>query len=136
MKKWLVLTICACLLTGCTRYNPIDMTDSALENASPSEPGSTDTTGRADTTDGTGADDGAGTSDSEEAEEPVLQITDEDRTNRREPVKVKGIYVSAYVAGNETMMDNIIKEIDATELNAVVIDFKNHDGRITAPIDS
>ena len=130
MKKWLVLTICACLLTGCTRYNPIDMTDSALENASPSEPGS------ADTTDGTGADDGAGTSDSDEAEEPVLQITDDDRTNRREPVKVKGIYVSAYVAGNETMMDNIIKEIDATELNAVVIDFKNDDGRITAPIDS
>ena len=34
------------------------------------------------------------------------------------------------------MMDNIIKEIDATELNAVVIDFKNDDGRITAPIDS
>ena len=130
MKKWLVLTICACLLTGCTRYNPIDITDSALENASPSEPDS------ADTTDGTGADDGAGTSDSDEAEEPVLQITDDDRTNRREPVKVKGIYVSAYVAGNETMMDNIIKEIDATELNAVVIDFKNDDGRITAPIDS
>lgn len=72
MKKWLVLTICACLLTGCTRYNPIDITDSALENASPSEPGS------ADTTDGTGADDGAGTSDSDEAEEPVLQITDDD----------------------------------------------------------
>ena len=28
------------------------------------------------------------------------------------------------LAGNETMMDNIIKEIDATELNAVVADFK------------
>lgn len=68
----------------------------------------------------------------------MLQLTDDDETmlSGRTPVKVKGIYISAYVAGNEAMMDNIIKQIDKTELNAVVIDFKTDEGHIAAKVNS
>lgn len=55
---------------------------------------------------------------------------------KRLPVKVKGIYVSAYVAGTEAMMDTIIQRIDETELNAVVIDVKDDNGRVTFSMDS
>ena len=56
--------------------------------------------------------------------------------SRRLPVKVKGIYVSAYVAGTETMMDKIIQQIDGTELNTVVIDVKDDNGRVTFAMDT
>ena len=69
---------------------------------------------------------------------PAEELTPKDsfRKEQRTPVKVKGIYVSAYTAGNEAMMDNIIAQIDKTELNAVVIDFKTDDGYIAAEIDA
>ena len=54
---------------------------------------------------------------------------------RREPVKVKGIYVSGPIAGN-ARMDELIKLVDTTELNAMVIDIKNDDGRVTYKMDS
>lgn len=54
----------------------------------------------------------------------------------RTPVKVKGIYVSAYAAGTEAMMDEIIRRIDETELNAVVIDVKDDNGRVTFNMDA
>lgn len=56
--------------------------------------------------------------------------------DQRTPVKVKGIYVTAYVAGNREMMEHIISRIDGTELNAVVIDFKTDEGHIAAYVDS
>ncbi len=52
------------------------------------------------------------------------------------PVKVKGIYLTANVAGSEARMDDIIKRIDETEINAVVIDFKDDGGRITCQVNS
>ncbi len=45
------------------------------------------------------------------------------------PVKVKGVYVSAKVAGSGTMQ-KIIDGVDATEVNAVVIDILDDKGRI------
>ena len=51
-------------------------------------------------------------------------------------VKVKGIYMSAYVAGTPAMMDAIIEEIDRTEINALVIDLKDDFGRIVCSMDS
>lgn len=54
----------------------------------------------------------------------------------RIPVKVKGIYLSAYVAGTGNMVDTIIEEIDRTEVNAVVIDVKDDNGRITFAMDT
>ncbi|MDO5549534.1 MAG: putative glycoside hydrolase [Lachnospiraceae bacterium] len=65
-------------------------------------------------------------SDGEEDEAIMIQTVPE-----RTPVKVKGIYVSAYIAGTEAKMDEIIRRIDETELNAVVIDVKDDNGRIT-----
>lgn len=46
------------------------------------------------------------------------------------PVKVKGIYVSGPVAGI-SKMDDLIALVDETELNAMVIDIKNDEGRVT-----
>ncbi|MFZ2190056.1 MAG: putative glycoside hydrolase [Candidatus Magasanikiibacteriota bacterium] len=43
---------------------------------------------------------------------------------------VKGLYLTAYSAGNPKKMDEIIKLIDDTELNAVVIDIKDYSGKV------
>ena len=49
---------------------------------------------------------------------------------RPKPVKVKGIYVSGPVAGI-ARMDELIDLVDRTELNAMVIDVKNDEGKVT-----
>lgn len=43
---------------------------------------------------------------------------------------VKGLYLTAYSAGNPKKIDEIIKLINSTELNAVVIDIKDYSGKI------
>ncbi|WP_313130998.1 putative glycoside hydrolase [Anaerocolumna sp.] len=55
--------------------------------------------------------------------------------DNRIPVKVKGIYVTGPRAGNETYMKELIKLVDTTELNAMVIDIKNDSGEITYNMD-
>ncbi len=59
----------------------------------------------------------------------------EDVIPRREAVKVKGIYVSGPVAGI-ARMDELIELVDQTELNAMVIDIKNDEGKITYKMQS
>ena len=54
---------------------------------------------------------------------------------RREPVKVKGIYVSGPTAGI-AKMDDLIDLVDRTELNAMVIDIKNDEGKVTYKMQS
>jgi hypothetical protein len=44
---------------------------------------------------------------------------------------VRGIYVSGLIAGSERRMNQIIRLLDQTELNAVVIDVKNDFGRMS-----
>lgn len=100
------------ILTGCTRYEPSEEMTVAKESQTEPE------TGQA-----------------QEAAEPAEVITIS-KYPPRARVKVKGIYVSAYVAGTGDMMDKIIEEIDRTELNAVVIDVKDDQGRITFHMDS
>ncbi len=51
-------------------------------------------------------------------------------SQREDRVKVKGIYVTGPMAGSSAM-DDLIRLIDETELNAVVIDVKNDEGNIT-----
>lgn len=46
------------------------------------------------------------------------------------PRVVKGLYLTANSAGNEKKMSEIIALIEATELNAVVIDIKDYSGRV------
>ena len=54
---------------------------------------------------------------------------------RPAPVKVKGIYVSGPVAGT-AKMDDLIDLVEQTELNAMVIDVKNDEGKITYKMQS
>lgn len=50
-------------------------------------------------------------------------------------VKVKGIYVSGAMAGTSGM-DRLIDLVDRTELNAMVIDIKNDEGRVVYSMNS
>lgn len=66
-----------------------------------------------------------------QTEEIVIDIAPE-----RVPVDVKGIYISAYVAGTPGMVDNLIAELDRTEANTLVIDLKDDFGRVACKMDS
>ncbi len=52
------------------------------------------------------------------------------------PTKVKGIYVTAPIAGNGDLLHSLIDLAEKTELNAMVIDVKDDQGRITYSMDS
>ena len=107
MKRWIAAGILILALTGCSRYEPAkEITRSQKEAARPEE---------------AEAQSGQETQEAEAVDSEVITISSYPPRN---PVKVKGIYVSAYVAGTGDMMDKIIEELDRTELNAVVIDVK------------
>jgi len=77
-----------------------------------------------------------GTTETGTPEETVEEKENrEDAAVKREPVKVKGIYVSGPIAGH-TRMEDLIALVEETELNAMVIDVKNDDGRITYKMQS
>ncbi len=46
------------------------------------------------------------------------------------PIPVKGIYMTSWVAGTKDWRGNLVKMIDETELNSIVIDVKDYSGRI------
>lgn len=75
----------------------------------------------------------AGGSETDESEAAGSESAEDDMI-RQEPVKVKGIYVTGPMAGS-TSMESLIQLIDETELNTVVIDVKNDEGRITYQMD-
>lgn len=132
MKRWILLLICAGLLFGCTRYEPIELTQATRQEEDAKEAVQNKDVQSA-LQDKSGS---LGTADLTKLGLKLLHVPDmKSLIPARKPVKVKGIYVSAYVAGNKAMMDHIIQEIDETELNAVVIDFKDDNGRITTPVD-
>lgn len=54
----------------------------------------------------------------------------------RDAVQAKGVYISAYVAGTPALVDNLLKELDQTEANALVIDFKDDFGRVVCETES
>lgn len=54
-------------------------------------------------------------------------------THVKTPEFVRGIYMTSCVASVKNLRDNLIKLIDETELNAVVIDIKSYDGHVTFP---
>lgn len=126
MKKLLLLVVCTGFLAGCSRYTPIEMSPEATQ-------------GETETMTSSG-ESGSAVAETETVPvtEEVIRITDdsEEEIPYREPVKVRGIYVSAYAAGTTDKMNAIISQIDATELNAIVIDFKDDEGRITTSVDS
>jgi len=52
------------------------------------------------------------------------------------PTAVKAIYMSQCVSGTPSMRDNLVNLIDATELNAVIIDVKDYTGKIAFQTDN
>lgn len=81
----------------------------------------------------------------EETDAPDQTVETEERwiseleipvTPTRDAVRVKGIYISAYVAGTQAMVDNLLTEFDRTEANALVIDFKDDFGRVVCETES
>jgi len=116
MKKRILLIAVALFLSGCARYQEV-----------PEPPAAKETT------------EGIEQVETKETETPVeteAQTQPEEETDTRVPKQVKGIYLSAYIAGTPKLMDNILAEIDKSQVNAVVIDVKNDDGRITFPMDT
>ncbi len=111
MRKWLfTVAVCILALVGCSKYRPVS------ELPGPEE-----------TTEETAA---------ETTEEiPAVTTAAEPEEPQKERVKVKGIYISGYMAGSEGMQ-GILDKIDGTEINAVVIDVKNDDGRITFAMEN
>lgn len=103
--------------------------DTLSENESDDQGGTTDTGTET-------ADDGTGNAAQEEN-----SISENDMTGgvtediRPDRVKVKGIYVSGPVAGI-AKMDDLIDLVDRTELNAMVIDIKNDEGKVTYKMQS
>ncbi len=78
-------------------------------------------------------------SEPEEEQLPEELQTEElevDTEPERNPVQVKGIYISAYVAGTPAMVDKLLAEFDRTEANALVIDLKDDFGRVACGMDS
>lgn len=58
------------------------------------------------------------------------ELCREENKNEQERPKVKGIFVTGPMAGTDNM-DHLIDLVDRTELNAMVIDIKNDEGRVT-----
>src|SRR3989344_680484 len=51
------------------------------------------------------------------------------------PSPLKAIYLTSWTAGSIARRGKLIDLIDATELNAIVIDIKDYTGRVSFPID-
>jgi hypothetical protein len=52
------------------------------------------------------------------------------------PVQVKGLYMTSWTAGTPSLRNGLIKIIDETELNTVVIDIKDYTGKIVFPVSN
>jgi hypothetical protein len=113
MKRWLLAVIvCSLVASGCSRYKGIPETQK-------DSPSSDEATG-----------DSSESSQADKQEETLFVSA----PAKKPPVKVKGIYISGYMAGSEGFQA-ILDKIEGTEINAVVIDVKNDDGRITFAMD-
>lgn len=68
-----------------------------------------------------------------DTEETILSILKPrpQATHIETPEPVKAVYMTSWVAGNKERRGRIVKLIDETELNAVVIDIKDYSGRIS-----
>ena len=123
-KIWGIFLAAAVLLSGCKRYDPVETTETPPPVVVQEESTGSGALETEQETEGTAAPEPVEVTTAEEPEPP-----------ERRPVKVKGIYLSAHVAGNEEKMQEMIQKIDETEINAVVIDVKDDNGRITFQMD-
>ncbi len=130
MKKWLFAFSMAGLLalTGCSRPAPEEETSPAETETVEESPAVEETSG-IKVIENVGPDKDRTVS---------LRIVDENNPALpgREAVKVRGIYISGPMAGSTELFQNILDSAAGTEINTVVIDFKDDQGRITCPVDS
>lgn len=130
MKKWLFAFSMAGLLalTGCSRPAPEEETSPAETETVEEAPAEEETSG-IKVIENVGPDKNRTVS---------LRIVDENNPALpgREAVKVRGIYISGPMAGSTELFQNILDSAAGTEINTVVIDFKDDQGRITCPVDS
>lgn len=130
MKKWLFAFSMAGLLalTGCSRPAPEEETSPAETETVEEAPVEEETSG-IKVIENVGPDKNRTIS---------LRIVDENNPALpgREAVKVRGIYISGPMAGSTELFQNILDSAAGTEINTVVIDFKDDQGRITCPVDS
>ena len=72
--------------------------------------------------------------------QPITHNKQPDIENQRPlsnpPEVIKAIYITSWVAGIDSRMNELIKMIKGTELNAVVIDIKDYSGYITYDIQN
>jgi len=66
---------------------------------------------------------------------PTNPVTEFVATHIPTPVPLKGIYMTSWVAGSKEIRSGLVKLIEATELNSVVIDIKDYSGRIAFEVD-
>lgn len=52
------------------------------------------------------------------------------------PENLKGIYMTSWTASAPSLRNALVKVIDDTELNAIVIDIKDYSGKVVFPVDS
>jgi hypothetical protein len=64
-------------------------------------------------------------------EEPVFVVTHQDT-----PVPMRGLYMTSCVAATPSWRAKLVKMIEETELNAVVIDIKDYTGTLSFPLES
>lgn len=130
MKKWLFAFSMAGLLalTDCSRPAPEEETSPAETETVEEAPVEEETSG-IKVIENVGPDKNRTVS---------LRIVDENNPALpgREAVKVRGIYISGPMAGSTELFQNILDSAAGTEINTVVIDFKDDQGRITCPVDS
>lgn len=70
------------------------------------------------------------TPDTEEpAEKPFVA------THVKTPDQVKGVYMTSWVAGTPTLRSNVVRLIEETELNTVIIDIKDDTGRVSFEVN-
>ncbi len=67
--------------------------------------------------------------------EPIVAVEQLPVTHIETPKVVKALYISSWVAGSPKFRDSVIKIIDETEINAIVIDVKDSTGRISFKIN-
>jgi hypothetical protein len=71
-------------------------------------------------------------SDLDSASSTEIEIINERKaTHVATPEVVKGIYMTSCVAATPSLRNNLVKLIDDTEINSVVIDIKSYDGYIS-----
>lgn len=130
MKRWLFAVSLAGLLAlvGCSRPAPEEETTAAETQVPAEEPTEEETSG-IKVIENVGP---------EKNRTVSVRIVDEKNPALpgRQPVKVRGIYISGPMSGSTELFQSILDSTEGTEINTVVIDFKDDQGRITCQIDT